>query len=123
MKKEDSKKISMILIAIIITGIIAIPLGDPRLITIAIGLEIFFLFLLIMILKKKYFALYLCAIAGMIVIIGNTFAPPHINIMMTFSKPLNAVLLIIGGYVLQILLVYFSVITLKHDKMQKKQLR
>ena len=33
---------------------------------------------------------------------------PHVKLMMTFSKPLNAVILIAGGYILQIALIYFS---------------
>ena len=44
----------------------------------------------------------------MLVIIGNTLAPPHVNLMLTFSKPLNAIVLIIGGYILQLLLIFFS---------------
>lgn len=116
MKKEDNKKISTVLVMIIITGMIAIPFGDPRLIIISIGLELSFIVLLILTLKKKDIALYFCIIIGLIVIIGNSLAPPHINIIMTFSKPLNAILLIIGGYVLQILLLYYSVKILKRDK-------
>ena len=33
--------------------------------------------------------------------VGNSLAPPHVEIMNTFSKPFNAVVLIIGGYILQ----------------------
>ncbi len=118
MKTNDRKKLSMVLIAIIIIGLIALPFGDFRLISIAIGLEIFFMVLLILILNKKKFAIYLCIIASLIVIAGNTLAPPHINIMMTFSKPVNAILLIIGGYGLQILLIYYSIMSLKHNKIE-----
>ncbi|MGI0035172.1 MAG: hypothetical protein ACRD98_04820, partial [Nitrososphaera sp.] len=38
---------------------------------------------------------------SILVMVGNSLAPPHVEIMTTFSKPLNAVLLIFGGYVLQ----------------------
>ena len=53
-------------------------------------------------------ALYACIPLSLLVIIGNSLAPSHVHLMMTFSKPLNAVMLIIGGYVLQIALIYTS---------------
>jgi hypothetical protein len=53
-------------------------------------------------------ALYACIPLALIVIIGNSLAPPHVKLMMTFSKPLNAIILIAGGYVLQIALIYTS---------------
>ena len=37
--------------------------------------------------------------------VGNSLAPPHVEIMTTFSKPLNAGVLIVGGYVLQAALI------------------
>jgi hypothetical protein len=30
-------------------------------------------------------------------------------LMLTFSKPLNAIVLIVGGYILQALLIFFSI--------------
>jgi hypothetical protein len=53
-------------------------------------------------------ALYACIPLAVLVIIGNSLAPPHVNLMMTFSKPLNAVIQIVGGYVLQVALIYTS---------------
>jgi hypothetical protein len=53
-------------------------------------------------------ALYACIPLALIVIIGNSLAPPHVKLMMTFSKPLNTIILIAGGYVLQIALIYTS---------------
>jgi hypothetical protein len=53
-------------------------------------------------------ALYACIPIAVLVIIGNSLAPPHVNLMMTFSKPLNAMILIVGGYVLQFALIYAS---------------
>jgi hypothetical protein len=44
---------------------------------------------------------------------GNSLAPPHVEIMTTFSKPLNAVLLIIGGYILQAALIGTTIYELK----------
>lgn len=49
--------------------------------------------------------MYVCIPLAAIVIVGNSLAPPHVQIMTTFSKPLNAVLPIVGGYVLQVALV------------------
>jgi hypothetical protein len=36
--------------------------------------------------------------------------------MITFSKPLNTIVLIIGGYLLQGLLIYSSILTIKRKK-------
>jgi hypothetical protein len=53
-------------------------------------------------------ALYACIPLAILVIIGNSLAPPHVNLMITFSKPLNAIILVLGGYVLQCALIYTS---------------
>jgi hypothetical protein len=45
------------------------------------------------------------------VIIGNTTLPAHIHLMTTFSKPANALILIIGGYILQAVLIWASLKT------------
>jgi hypothetical protein len=55
-------------------------------------------------------ALYACVPLAVLVIIGNSLAPPHVRLMMmTFSKPINAIVLIIGGYVLQVTLIYTNI--------------
>ncbi|MDF2738376.1 MAG: hypothetical protein K0S93_2236 [Nitrososphaeraceae archaeon] len=105
----DSKKITLsILIAIVVVGIIAIPFGNPKFFYRALGLEASFIILTLFIWKGYNKALYACIPIAMLVIIGNTLAPPHVNLMLTFSKPLNALVLIIGGYILQFLLIFFS---------------
>ncbi|MDQ3903847.1 MAG: hypothetical protein M3247_09445, partial [Thermoproteota archaeon] len=80
----------------------------------AIALELLFITLAaIVLLDGRLFgkvslarlALYVCIPLAIIVMIGNSLAPPHVKIMTTFSKPFNAVVLIIGGYVLQAALV------------------
>jgi hypothetical protein len=71
-------------------------------------LEILFATLSILIWKGYTKALYTCIPLALIVIIGNSLAPPHVKLMMTFSKPLNTIILIAGGYVLQIALIYTS---------------
>jgi hypothetical protein len=98
----------IILIFIIVLGLIAIPFGNPKFIDRAIILELSFATLSILIWKGYNKVLYACIPIAALVIIGNSLAPPHVNLMMSFSKPLNAIILIIGGYVLQIALIYTS---------------
>jgi hypothetical protein len=102
------RAILIILVFITALGIIAIPFGKPKFIDRAIILELSFATLSALIWKGYGRALYACIPIAVLVIIGNSLAPPHVNLMMTFSKPLNAIILIVGGYVLQIALIYTS---------------
>ncbi len=117
------KIIFSILVAIVIVGIIAIPFGNPKFFYRALALEGSFIFLSFLIWKGYYKVLYFCIPISLLVIIGNTLAPPHVNLMLTFSKPLNAILLIIGGYILQFLLIFFSlryIIKMHFNKISKE---
>ena len=98
----------IMLVSIAVLGLIAIPFGNPKFIDRAIILELSFATLSVLIWKGYSKALYACIPIAVLVIIGNSLAPPHVNLMMTFSKPLNAIILIVGGYVLQIALIYTS---------------
>jgi hypothetical protein len=98
----------IILVFVTVLGLIAIPFGNPKFIDRAIILELSFATLSILIWKGYNKVLYACIPIAALVIIGNSLAPPHVNLMMSFSKPLNAIILIIGGYVLQIALIYTS---------------
>ena len=98
----------IILVSIISLGIIALPFGNPKFIDRAIILELSFATLSALLWKGYGKALYACIPIAVLVIIGNSLASPHVNLMMTFSKPLNAIILIVGGYVLQIALIYTS---------------
>src|SRR5215207_10778902 len=98
----------IVLVSIAILGLIAIPFGNPKFIDRSIILEISFVTLSVLIWKGYSKALYACIPIAALVIIGNSLATPHINLMITFSKPLNAIILIVGGYVLQIALIYTS---------------
>lgn len=102
------RAILIILVSITALGIIAIPFGNPKFIDRAIILELSFATLSALIWKGYGRALYACIPIAVLVIIGNSLAPPHVNLMMTFSKPLNAIILIVGGYVLQIALICTS---------------
>jgi hypothetical protein len=96
------------LVSIAVLGLITIPFGNPKFIDRAITLEISFATLSALIWKGYSKALYACIPIAALVIIGNSLATPHINLMITFSKPLNAIILIVGGYILQIALIYAS---------------
>ena len=103
------------LVAISAAGTIAIPFGVPQFIDRAIALESIFILLAIVIFLDLGFsvkgvaiakiALCACILLAVLVILGNSLASPHVMLMTTFSKPLNAILLIIGGYVLQVALI------------------
>ena len=62
-------------------------------------------------------ALYAYIPLAVIVIVGKSLAPPHIEIMTTFSKPFNALLLIIGGYILQAALIGTTVMQLARTRL------
>jgi len=115
--------VAWILAGISVLGAIAIPFGDPQFLDRAIALELTFVALTVLAFKGIRKALYVCIPVAILVMAGNSLAPPHVEIMTTFSKPFNAVLLIIGGYVLQVMLVVFSVVELarsRRDKIEKK---
>ena len=117
----------IVLLAISIVGALAIPFGDPQFLDRAIALELSFITLAIVLLLdvrgavKKLplgkLALYACIPLAVIVIVGNSLAPPHIEIMTTFSKPINALLLIIGGYILQAALIGTTVMQLARTRL------
>ena len=110
----------VVLIFIVATGLIAIPFGNPNFTDRAILLELSFVTLFILIWRGYNKTLYACIPLAVLVIIGNSLAPPHVNLMMTFSKPLNAIVLIVGGYILQIALIYTtlaSIINIRSNRM------
>ncbi len=99
----------IVLLSIVTVGLIAIPFGNPKFIDRAIVLELSFVTLSALIWRGYNKALFACIPLATLIIIGNSLAPPHVNLMMTFSKPLNAVILVVGGYVLQGALIYTSI--------------
>jgi hypothetical protein len=98
-----------VLAAISVVGAIAIPFGDPQFLDRAIALELAFIALTVLIYKGLRKALYACIPLAILIIVGNSLSAPHVEIMTTFSKPLNAVQLIIGGYVLQAALIGITI--------------
>ena len=90
----------------------------------AIALELSFITLAVLTYKGFRKALYACIPLAIIVMVGNSLASPHVEIMTTYSKPFNAIMLIIGGYVLQGALIGTTVFQLesrRQDIIQKQK--
>ena len=102
----------VILVTISIVGAIAVPFGDQQFLDRAIALEMSFITLAILTYKGFRKALYACIPLAVIVMVGNSLASPHVEMMTTFSRPFNAVMLIIGGYVLQAALIGTTILRL-----------
>lgn len=96
-------------------------MGDPQFLTNAIILESIFIGLTLLSFWRLHHALVPNIIIAIIVIIGNTISPKHIEIMTTFNPIENAIVLIIGGYLLQGLLLVSSSIELKNRRQLKSK--
>ena len=101
---------------IIAVGLVGIPFGDPRFIGVAILLELLFVALAIFVTKGYIKSFYICIIIASLIIVGNSLTTAHIHRMMTFVKPVNTIVLILGGYILQALLIYSSINAIKNKK-------
>jgi predicted membrane protein len=112
-----------ILISIVLIGLVGIPFGDPRFIPIAVLLELVFIALAILVLKGYSRPLYICIVLASLIIIGNSITTAHIQRMMTFAKPVNTIVLIIGGYILQALLIYTSAIAIMNRRRRRRRRR
>ena len=108
--KNSNIPVLIVLVSIIIIGMIGIPFGDPRFIVYAILLEILYISLAVLIAKGYKKPLYVCILLAIIIIVGNSFVNAHIHRIMSVSKPLNTIVLVIGGYILQGLLIYTSIV-------------
>lgn len=115
---HPKNQVLIILFSIILIGLLGIPFGNPNFIINAMILELTFIILAILIAKGigNNKPLYVCIFLALLIIIGNSLVTAHINRMITFSKPLNTIVLIIGGYLLQVLLIYTSILTIKRRK-------
>jgi hypothetical protein len=110
----SKKYLVAVLVSICIVGIFGIPLGDPKFFIQAISLESAFIALTIISLKNFRYAYIPNFIIASIVIAGNTISPKHLEIMTTLNPLYNAIVLIVGGYILQALLLLTNGIALKH---------
>jgi len=105
-----------VLIAISVVGIFGIPLGDQKFITDAIALESSFIALTVLSIKKIRYTIIPNMVIACVVIAGNTLSPKHIEIMSTLNPFYNAIILIIGGYMLQTLLLITNSIAYQSRK-------
>lgn len=111
--KRPNFPVLVTLVSIVVVGLIGIPFGDPRFIVYAIFLELVYVSLAILVAKGYRKPLYVCIMIAIIVIVANSLVNAHIHRIMTLSRPLNTMVLIVGGYLLQGLLVYASVMALR----------
>ena len=112
----------LVLVFIVIIGMIGIPFGDPRFVIYAILIELLYISLAALIAKGYAKALYACIFLSVLIIVGNSFVTAHIHRIMTFSRPLNTLVLIIGGYILQGLLAYTSIAAIRKNNRSKSVL-
>lgn len=113
---DGTKKVSVVLAAVVIVGVLGIPLGDPKFIPQALVLETCFAVLAILSAKGYKHVYFPNFIMAGIVIAGNSAFSKHIEIMTTFHPLYNAIVLIVGGYVLQILLLITNYFAYKQYK-------
>lgn len=108
-----------VLVSTCIVGAFGIPLGDPKFLIPAIILESSFIALAIVSFKNFRYAYIPNFVIAGIVIVGNTTSPKHLEIMSTFHPFYNAIVLIIGGYVLQALLLITNAMSLREYQSTK----
>lgn len=97
-----NKRILTILLGLVsVVGAIGIQMGDPQFIVNALILESAFIALTILSIVRIRYVLIPCMVISIIVIIANTASPRHTEVMISFYPVVNALVLIIGGYVLQ----------------------
>ncbi len=113
------KYLVSVLVSVCIVGVFGIPLGDPKFFVQAIALESSFIALAITSWKNFRYAYIPNFIIACLVIVGNTASPKHLEIMSTLHPFYNGIVLIVGGYILQGLLLVTNGITLKQYKKTK----
>ena len=113
---QIQKGVVLVLTAVCITGAFGIPLGDPKFIVEAFSLEFSFVALAVISTKNFRYAYIPNFIIAILVIVGNTVSPKHIEIMSTLHPFYNAIVLIVGGYILQGLLVITNTMAYKKYK-------
>ena len=110
------KSVVILLVAICIVGAFGIPLGDPKFLLQAFSLEFSFVTLAIISAKNFRYTYIPNFVIAVLVIAGNTFSPKHLEIMSSLHPFYNAIVLIIGGYVLQGLLIITNTLAYKKYK-------
>ena len=92
--QQQQKTIIVILFSI---SVIGIQIGNPKFLTNAIALESAFVALTALSFWRLRYVLIPNMIITIIVIIGNTASPKHLEIMSSFEPLENAIVLIVGG--------------------------
>jgi len=115
----QQKTIILILVSISVIGVIGIQIGNPKFVINAIFLETAFIVLAVLSLWRLRYTLIPNMVIAIIVILGNTTSPKHLEIMGSFDPLENAIILIVGGYVLQGLLLSVSLSVFKNRKNMK----
>ena len=110
------KSVVVVLAAVCVTGAFGIPMGDPKFLIQAFSLEFSFVALAIISVKNFRYAYIPNFIIAVIVIVGNTVSPKHIEIMSTLHPFHNGIVLIVGGYILQGLLLITNTMAYKKYK-------
>ena len=110
------KGVVSVLVAVCITGAFGIPLGDPKFLVEAFALEFSFVALAIVSAKNFRYAYIPNFIIAILIIVGNTVSPKHIEIMSTLHPFYNGIVLIVGGYLLQGLLLITNTLAYKKYK-------
>lgn len=113
---QIQKGVVLVLVAVCITGAFGIPLGDPKFLVEAFALEFSFVALAIVSAKNFRYAYIPNFIIAILVIVGNTISPKHIEIMSTLHPLYNGIVLIVGGYILQGLLLITNTLAYKKYK-------
>ena len=108
--------IVLILVSISIIGAIGIQIGNPKFVINAIALETAFVALTALSFWRLRYAIIPNMIIAIVVIIANTMSPKHLEIMSSLEPLENGIVLIVGGYVLQILLLTTNMIVFKNRK-------
>jgi predicted branched-subunit amino acid permease len=114
------KLVTAVLVAISAVGMVGLPLGDPKFLPVGIALEAGFIALAVLSVKRVKSVVIPSIAIACIVIAGNTLSPTHIDIMLTLTPIYNAIILLIGGYMLQGLLIIASIKSYMNVKYRMK---
>lgn len=115
-----------VLAAIAVVGLLGIPLGDPRFLQTAVLLECMYIALAALALlvrdqgrsrMRKAMVTVPSIVLASMVIIANTLSGRHLSIMISLTPLYNALILIVGGYILQILLIASSLIEYSRSRL------
>lgn len=110
------KNVVAVLIAISAVGVLGIPIGAQKFIVEAVVLESCYIALVIISIKKIRYAIIPNLVLAVIVMTGNTISSKYSEIMLSLHPLYNAIILIVGGYVLQTLLLITNILAYKKLK-------